>query len=393
MSEKLTLSPTMGRLQPSLTLEITAQAKAMKAKGIDVLSLCAGEPDFDTPQHIKDAAAASLAAGETKYTPSSGRADLRQAIAEKLTNENGVPSQWNQVIVSPGAKFSVFAAIAALCSDGDEVIIPSPYWLSYPEMVTAAGARNVYVPTQAQNDFCVTAAELEGVVTERTKLLILNSPSNPTGGMYTRKMLEDIAELAVRRNFMVISDEIYEKLVYDPDRAHISIASLNPQIADLTITVNGFSKAYSMTGWRLGYLSAPLWLAKAIAALQSHTTSNATTFAQAGAMAALQGDQAAVETMRQAFAVRRDLIYKLLHDIPGINCFRPQGAFYIFPDISRFGLDSMTFAKRALEEANLAVIPGKPFGMDTHIRLSYACHRETIEKSCERLANFVDRLR
>jgi len=389
---ELPVSPTMGSLQLSMTLGITAQAKAMIAAGEDVAGMCAGEPDFDTPEHIKDAAIEALRQGDTKYTPESGKQELRKAIAAKLERENGIPGTFEQVIVGCGAKFSVFSAVAALCGPGDEVLIPSPYWLSYPEMVKAAGATPVYVATRVEDNFCVTADELKAALTPRTKLLILNSPSNPTGGMASRRLLEAIAALAVERNFMVLADEIYEKLAYDPGCEHVSIASFNPEIRSRTITVNGFSKSYSMTGWRLGYLSAPLWLAKRIAALQSHTTSNPTSFAQAGALAALLGTQEPVAHMRQAFAQRRDLIHALLQEIPGIQLFRPQGAFYIFPDISKFGLGSIPFCERLLKEARVAAIPGLPFGADRHIRFSYACSAATIEKACARLKEFCAKL-
>ena len=385
-------SPTLGSLQPSATLTISSKAKGMIAQGVDVTSLCAGEPDFDTPEHIKQAAISALEGGDTKYTPVAGRPELRQAIADKLTKENQVPCEAGQVIVAPGAKFSVFSAIAALCTAGDEVILTKPYWVSYPEMVKAAGATPVFVDTTQENGFCMTAANLRAAVTDKTKLMVLNSPANPCGGMYSREQLEEIAGIAVEKNFMILADEIYEKLVYETEHPHVSIASLNPEIRDLTITVNGFSKAYSMTGWRLGYLAAPEWLAKKISALQSHTTSNPTSFAQQGALAALEGPQEAVENMRQAFRKRRDMIFDLLTDIPGIDVIKPFGAFYIFPDIGSFGLDSMTFAQRALDEAKLAVIPGAPFGMDAHIRLSYACSDDTIEKAITRLGEFCAKL-
>lgn len=385
---RLETSPTLGALQPSMTLGITAKAKAMAAEGANVCSLCAGEPDFDTPEHIKEAAIKSLRAGETKYTPATGRPDLKAAIADKLRSENGVPAEAGQVIVAPGAKFSVFSAVVALCSEGDEVLLPVPYWLSYSEMIHAAGAKAVMVPTCADNDYCAAPEQIEAKVTDRTKLLILNTPSNPTGGVCGREALERIAELACRHNFMVLADEIYEKLVYDPGYEHVSIASLGEDIAQRTITVNGFSKAYSMTGWRLGYLHAPKWLTDRIGALQSHSTSNPTSFAQAGAIAALHGPSEPVDIMRNAFRERRDLIHSLLTAIDGVSVTVPRGAFYIFADIRSLGLDSMTFADRCLNEAELAVIPGKPFGVDTHIRLSYAYGQEGITEACNRLRDF-----
>ncbi len=384
---KFSVPPTLGSLQPSLTLGITSQAKAMIAAGEDVAGLCAGEPDFDTPEHIKTAAIDALMAGDTKYTPVAGRADLRAAIATKLAKDNDIPCAAEQVVLAPGAKFSVFSTIAALCGPGDEVLIPSPYWLSYPAMVQAVGATPVGVQTCAAEGFSLTPEILEKHITAATKLLILNSPCNPTGSLYTQETLEGIAALAQKHGFMILADEIYEKLVFD-QQVHVSIASLSRDVAAQTITINGFSKAYSMTGWRLGYLAGPTWLVKRISALQSHTTSNPTSFAQAGALAALQGPQEPVEIMRQEFARRRDLIYSLLSAIPGITVNKPKGTFYIFPDISSLGLDSMTFAQRLLKEKKVAVIPGQPFAADNHIRLSYACSQKTIETACSRLKDF-----
>ncbi|NOY81223.1 MAG: pyridoxal phosphate-dependent aminotransferase [Kiritimatiellaeota bacterium] len=381
------LSETLGGLQPSMTLAITSKAKAMLAAGADVVAMSAGEPDFDTPQHIKDAAVRALAAGQTKYTPASGLPALREAVAEKMLRENGVPCEAQQVVVAPGAKFSVFSAIAVLCEPGDEVLLPTPCWLSYAEMVRAAGAVVVPVPTTAENGFCARPEDIAAQVSGRTKLLVLNTPSNPTGGVWPKAALEAVGRLAVEHGFAVLADEIYEKLVYD-GLEHVSLASLGEDVREHTITVNGFSKAFAMTGWRLGYSVSPPWIASRIAALQSHTTSNATSFAQAGALAALQGPREPVETMRRAFESRRDRIYELLSGIPRLRVARPQGAFYIFPDIRDTGLDSMTFAQRALEEVGVAVIPGKPFGADTNIRLSYACGMEAIEKACARLAQF-----
>lgn len=382
----------LGSLQPSATMAITSKAKAMKAAGEDVCSLCAGETDFDTPEHIKQAAIEALNNGETKYTPASGMPALKKAVANKFVTENNIQTTPEQIVVAPGAKFSVFSAVAALCGEGDEVIIASPYWVSYPEMIRAAGAKSVVVDCTAKNNYEIDPAELEAAVTPNTKLLILNSPSNPTGAIYRKATLEAIADIAVKNNFMVLSDEIYEKLIYSDEFPHISIASLNPQIADLTITVNGLSKAYSMTGWRLGYLTAPLWLVKRIGALQSHTTSNPTTFAQFGGLAAITGDQKPVEEMRQAFAKRRDLIYNLMSAIPGIECIRPCGAFYIFVDISSFGLGSQDFADKLLNDVKMAVVPGAPFGAEGNVRMSYACSEAQIEDAAAKLRKFCETL-
>ena len=317
---------------------------------------------------------------------------LKQALVKKFREDNQVETTTGQVVIAPGAKFSVFSAVAALCGPGDEVIIPAPYWLSYPEIVKASGARLVAVETSADDNYELDPAAFEAAITDKTRLLILNTPSNPTGAVYRPETLRAIAAVAVRHNVMVLADEIYEKLIYDPEFPHVSIASLSPEIADLTVTVNGFSKTYAMTGWRLGYLTAPAWLTKRIVALQSHSTSNPTTFAQYGALVAFDQAKADVERMRRAFAERRDLIYSLISAIPGVKCVRPQGAFYIFCDISSFGLGSEEFCTRLLEEELLAVVPCWSFGAEGHIRLSYACSEENIRKACSRLAAFCANL-
>ncbi len=381
-------------LTPSATLAITALAKEMKAKGDNVCSMCAGEPDFDTPQPIKDACIKALQEGKVTYTPASGLPDLRKLVAKKFKEENNIDGTWEQTVVAPGAKFSVFTAVAALCGPGDEVIIPAPYWLSYPEMVKATGAKVVEIQTKAENNYELCPADLEKAITENTRLLILNTPSNPTGAIYRKETLEKIAEIAVRRNIMVLSDEIYEKLVYDADKPHVSIASLSPEINARTITVNGLSKTYAMTGWRLGYLTAPRWLTKRIIAFQSHTTSNATTFAQYGAMAALEGKaEVEVKHMIETFAKRRDLIYSLISKIDGIKCIRPQGAFYILCDISSFGLKSEEFCNQLLERKKLAAIPCWSFGAEGNIRLSYACSDKNIMDAVNRLTEFCKELK
>ncbi len=393
MKDLQTTKGAMAFMAPSETLAIAAKAKALKAAGESVCGMAAGEPDFDTPEHIKKAAIEALQKGETKYTPAAGLPVLRKAIAEKLEKDNKVKTTPEQVIVAPGAKFSGFTAIAALCGPGDEVIIPAPYWVSYPEMVKAAGAKAVIVNCAAENNYEILPADLEKAITPNTKLLILNSPSNPTGAVYRTKTIEAIAEIAVKRNVMVLSDEIYEKLVYDADYPHLSIASLSKEVADLTITINGFSKAYAMPGWRLGYLTGPKWLTSRVEALQSHTTSNPTSFAQYGALAALTGDQAPVEEMRKAFGKRRDLIHKLLSAIPGVKTIRPSGAFYIFCDISSFGLDSTEFINRLLDDEKVAGVPGKAFGDDSCVRLSYACAEQMIEAAALRMGRFCAKLK
>jgi aspartate aminotransferase len=379
-------------LTPSLTLAIDAKAKKLKAEGVDVCGFGAGEPDFDTPQHIKDAAAAALAGGFTKYTASSGLPELRAAIAEKLQKENGLDYKASQVIVNCGAKHSCYNVVIATCNPGDEVIIPAPYWLSYPEMVKLAEATPVIVPTSEANGFKLTPDQFRDAMTPATKMIILNSPSNPTGAVYTKEELLALAEVAIEEEILMLSDEIYEKLTYD-GTPHVSLASLSPEINNLTITVNGFSKAFAMTGWRLGYIAAPEPIASAIDAIQSHSTSNPTSFAQKGAIAALKGDQNFIGEMLKAFAERREYIYNRLAGIPGVTCVKPMGAFYVLPNISSFGLGSAEFCGRLLDEQKVACVPGVAFGSDAHIRLSYACSMENITKGLDRLAAFCAGLR
>jgi aspartate aminotransferase len=381
------LSSRATSLTPSLTLSIDSKAKAMKSEGIDVCSFGAGEPDFDTPEHIKAAAMASLEAGFTKYTPSSGIPELRQAIADKFLGENGIDYKPSQIIVSNGAKHSCANAILATCQPGDEVIIPSPYWLSYPELVRVAGAEPVFVQTSEENGWKLTPDEFENAMTPRTKLIILNSPGNPTGSVYSKAELEALAAVAAEEEILILSDEIYEKLVYDGAK-HISIASLGQEYSDLTITVNGFSKAYAMTGWRLGYLGAPEPIAKAIDSIQSHMTSNACSFAQKGALAAIKGDQQAVSDMRDEFNLRREYIMDRFSKLPNISVVRPEGAFYVLANISKLGLTSQNFSDRLLSKANVAVVPGIAFGDDRTIRFSYATSLDVIKKGMDRFEEF-----
>ena len=381
------LSARASSLTPSLTLAIDSKAKSMAASGQDVCSFGAGEPDFDTPDFIKAAAIAALQSGFTKYTPSSGLPELRQAIADKFKADNGLSYKPNQIIVSNGAKHSCLNAILTTCQPGDEVLIPSPYWLSYPEMVRIAGAEPVFVPTSEENHWKMTAADFENAMTPRTKMLIINTPGNPTGSVYTREELSAIAEVAAEEEILILSDEIYEKLVYD-DAEHVSIASLSPEAYDLTITVNGFSKAYAMTGWRLGYLAASEQIAKAVDSLQSHSTSNPCSFAQKGALAALQGDQQAVSDMRDEFSVRRDYMYDRLSKIANISAVKPMGAFYMLVNIGKLGLSSTNFTDRLLSKASVAVVPGVAFGDDRTIRLSYATSLDIIKRGLDRFEDF-----
>jgi aspartate aminotransferase len=381
------LSERATSLTPSLTLSIDSKAKSMLANGQDVCGFGAGEPDFDTPEHIKAAAIEALQQGFTKYTPSSGLPELRQAISDKFHTENGLNYKPGQIIVSNGAKHSCLNAIMVTCQPGDEVLIPTPYWLSYPEMVRIAGAEPVFVQTKEENQWKMTAEDFENAMSPRTKMVIINSPGNPTGAVYTREELAAIAEVAAEEEILILSDEIYEKLVYDGVE-HVSIGSLSPEAHDLTITVNGFSKSFAMTGWRLGYLGAPEAIARAIDSLQSHSTSNPCSFSQKGGIAALKGDMQQVEDMRDEFSVRRDYMYDRLSKMPNITAVKPQGAFYTLVNIGRLGLTSTNFSDRLLSKASVAVVPGIAFGDDRTIRLSYATSLDIIKRGLDRFEDF-----
>lgn len=385
------IASRLKELTPSLTLAIDSKAKAMKAEGIDVCGFGAGEPDMDTPEHIKAAAIVALQNGQTKYTPSSGIPELRKAISEKFKRDNGLDYKPGQVIVSNGAKHSCFNAIAAVINPGDEVVIPAPFWLSYPEMVRIAGGVPVIVQTKEENDWKITAEEFENAMTPCTKMIIINSPGNPTGSVYTREELRAISEVAAEEDIFILSDEIYEKLTYD-GAEHVSIASLTPEAYDLTITVNGFSKAYAMTGWRLGYLAAPEPIAKAIDSMQSHMTSNPCSFAQYGGLAAITGDQQGVSDMRDEFDIRRQYMYERISSIAGITAVKPLGAFYVLANVSSFGLKSQNFADRLLSKANVALVPGIAFGDDRTVRLSYATSLDIIKTGLDRIEEFCKSL-
>jgi aspartate aminotransferase len=381
------ISKRAASLTPSLTLAIDAKAKAMKAAGEDVVGFGAGEPDFDTPQHIKDAAAKALAAGFTKYTPSSGIPELRQAIADKFQKENGLTYKPSQIIVSCGGKHSCFNAIFATCEAGDEVIIPAPYWLSYPEMVKLAGATPVILPTTDKTEFKVTPEQLRQAITPKTRLFVLNSPSNPTGSVYTPEETKALGDVCVEKNILIMSDEIYEHLLYDDAKVK-SVASFSPAHYDHTIIVHGFAKAWSMTGWRLGFLAAPEPIAKAIDAVQSHSTSNPTSFAQKGGVAALTGPQDHLPVWLAEFDRRRRFAHQKLNSIPGLSCVNARGAFYLFPNISKTGLKSTEFCAQLLEAQKVAAVPGIAFGADDYIRLSYATSMANLEKGLDRIDKF-----
>src|SRR5216110_2860155 len=382
------ISKAAASLSPSLTLAIDSKAKAMKAAGEDVVGFGAGEPDFDTPQHIKDACAKALAEGFTKYTPASGVPELRQAIADKHKRENGLSYKPSQIIVSCGGKHSCYNVILATCEEGDEVIIPAPYWLSYPEMVKLASAKPVILETTDETEFKVTPDQLRAAITPRTRLFVLNSPSNPTGSVYTPDEIKALGDICVEKNVLIMSDEIYEHLLYDGAKVK-SVATFSQAHYEHTILVHGFAKTWSMTGWRLGWCAAPEPIAKAIDAVQSHSTSNPTSFAQKGGVAALNGPQDHLKGWLAEYSRRRSYAHKRLNGIPGISCVNAKGAFYLFPNISRLGLKSTEFCAQLLEQQKVAAVPGIAFGADEYIRLSYATSMANIEKGLDRLEKFA----
>ena len=382
------LAARVGQVPPSITLAIAAKAKAMKTEGIEVCNFSAGEPDFDTPAHIKAAAKIALDEGKTRYGPAAGEPKLRDAIARKLQTDDGLCYGAEDVIVTNGGKHSLFNMMLALIGPGDEVIIPAPYWLSYPEMVKLASGVPVIVHTDASTGYKITPDQLRQSITPKTKLFILNSPSNPTGVVYTPDEIKALAEVIVEKDILVVSDEIYAKILYDGAK-HVSIGSVGPEIFERTIISSGFAKAYSMTGWRVGYLAGPVELIKAAIIIQGHSTSNVCTFAQYGAIAALESSQDCVEQMRQAFAERRQVMLDQLNAIPGLTCAPPDGAFYMFCNISKTGMKSLEFCDALLESQHVATIPGIAFGADDHIRLSYATDMSSIEKGMDKLDKFV----
>ena len=381
------ISSRAASLAPSLTLAISAKAKELRATGEDVIGFGAGEPDFDTPQHIKDAAAQALADGFTKYTPSSGIPELRQAVADKFQKDYGVEYEPSQVIVNCGGKHSCFNVIYATCEAGDEVIIPAPYWLSYPEMAKLAGAKPVILETTDATEFKVTPEQLREAITPNTKLFILNSPSNPTGSVYTTDEIKALGDVCVEKGVLIMSDDIYEKLVYD-GAEFTSVTGFSEEHLAHTIIVHGLAKAYSMTGWRIGFLAAPKPIAQAINALQSHSTSNATSFAQKGAVAALTGPQTHLDEWLTEFNKRRSYAADRLNNMAGVSCVNSRGAFYLFPNIEGTGLKSAEFCERLLEQAKVAAVPGIAFGADNNFRISYATSMENIQNGMDRLDAF-----
>ncbi len=388
MSAPLKLSARAEGLQPSLTLAIAAQAKQLRSVGKDICSLSAGEPDFDTPAFIRQAAADALEAGHTRYGPVAGEPALREAIAAKLTLENGVSTTTDQVLVTNGGKQALYNLFQVLLGPGDEVLLPSPFWLSYPEMVRLTGAEPRLLVTEAARGFRFTADELEAQIRPCTRLLVLNSPSNPTGMVLNRQDLEAIAAVLRRHpQVAVVCDEIYEFLLA-PGHCHHSLAAVAPDLAERLFIVNGFAKGWAMTGWRVGWLAGPRPVIAAAAALQSQSTSNVCSFAQMGALAAITASRDCVHAMADRFSTRRQHLSEGLGHIPGVVLIPPEGAFYAFPDISAWGLDSMTLCRRLLEEVGLAVVPGLAFGDDRCIRLSCAAAEATLDDGLGRLARF-----
>jgi aspartate aminotransferase len=386
------LAERIQQIPASMTLAISAKAKAMKAEGKDVLGFGAGEPDFDTPLHIKQAAQKALDEGKTRYGAANGELALREAIARKFERDNQLKYSPDQILVANGGKHALYNLMQVMLDPGDEVIIPAPYWLSYPEMVKLADGVPVIVDTDLEHDFKITPAQLQQAITPRTRLVVINSPSNPTGIAYTPDEIRALAAvLEAFPEVYIISDEIYEKILYGTVE-QLSIASVSPTLFERTFVTNGFAKTYSMTGWRVGYMAGPLPAIKAMTRLQSHSTSNVCTFAQYGAIAALDGPQDCVAEMLAAFAERRIVIMDAIANIPGLVCPKPDGAFYVFPSIHKTGMKSQEFCEALLEAQGVAVVPGVAFGADDAIRISYATDMETIQKGMNRLATFVGSL-
>ncbi|MDI6714714.1 MAG: pyridoxal phosphate-dependent aminotransferase [Thermodesulfovibrio sp.] len=389
------------KIKPSPTLAVDSKAKEMKAKGFDVVNFGVGEPDFDTPEHIKEAAIKAIKDGFTKYTPVGGIDELKEAIIEKLEKDNKIKYKKENILVSCGAKHSLYNIAQALFGPGDEVIIPAPYWVSYPDQVLLNDATPVILETYEEDNFMIRPELLKEKITKKTKAIIINSPSNPTGFIYNEKVLQEIVEIVLKNNIYIISDEIYEKLIYDGMR-HISIASFSEEIKERTIVVNGLSKSHSMTGWRIGYAAGPTDIIKAMTNIQSQSTSNPTSIAQKAAVAALKGPQKCVEEMRKEFEKRRNYLVNELNNIPGISCKMPQGAFYVFPNVKQIlgkkagSMEinsSMDLSIYLLEKAQVALVPGSAFGAEGYIRISYATSMENLSKGIERIRNALEGLR
>ena len=382
------LAARVGEVTPSLTLAIDTKAKAMKREGLDVLSFSVGEPDFNTPAHIRAAAEAALEQGKTRYGPVAGEPKLREAIAQKLQRDNHLSYAPENIIVTNGGKHSLYNLMMALIEPGDEVIIPAPYWVSYPEMVKLAGGTPVILPTTVESGFKLSPEQLQQAITPKTKLFVFNSPSNPTGMVYSPSEVKALAQVIEQHDVWVVSDEIYEKILYD-GAEHLSIGSVSQAAFERTIISSGFAKTYAMTGWRVGFLAAPIPLVKAVSTIQGHSTSNVCTFAQYGAVAAYEGSQDCVDEMVAAFAERRKVILEYINSIPGFTCPEPNGAFYVFPNIGKLGIKSLDFCAALLEKKQVAVVPGIAFGADDCVRISYAASLDAIHEGMERLIDFV----
>jgi aspartate aminotransferase len=389
------LAKRVKALTPSTTLAITAKANALKAEGHNVIGLGAGEPDFNTPIHIIEAAYQSMKEGHTKYTASGGLLSLKKAITNKLKEDQGLTYETSEIIVSTGAKHSLYSLFQAIIDEGDEVIIPIPYWVSYPEQVKLAGGVPVYVEGKEENQFKITAEDLKTSITKQTKALILNSPSNPTGSLYTADELKAIGDVCLQEDVLIVSDEIYEKLIYG-EAKHTSIAELSPELKEQTIIINGLSKSHAMTGWRIGFAAGNAKIIKAMTNLDSHSTSNPTTISQHGALAAYNGTQEPVEEMRQAFEERMNKVYERLITLPGISCVKPNGAFYLFPNakeaVKNSGFSTVDeWVEAILEEEKVALVPGSGFGAPDNVRLSYATSLDTIMEALDRIERFIVR--
>jgi len=396
-------SAALGRIQPSPTLAVTSRVLELKRQGIDVIGLGAGEPDFDTPDFVKEAAIEAIRAGKTKYTNVDGTAELKDAIATKFKRDNGLTYAANQISVNVGGKHTLFNALVASVEAGDEVIIPAPYWVSYPDIVNFAGGTPVVIEAGASQGYKINPAQLEAAITPATKWLILNSPSNPTGAAYSRAELEAIADVLRRHpHVLVMADDMYEHIVYD-DFVFTTIAEVAPDLYDRTLTVNGCSKAYSMTGWRIGFAGGPEWLIKAMGKLQSQSTSNPCSIAQAAATAALNGDQSFLQARNAAFQGRRDLVVSMLNQVNGIHCPRPEGAFYVYPDVSgligkitpggKVIVNDAALIEYFLDDARVAAVNGAAFGLEPAFRVSYATSEEILTEACNRIQEACTALR
>ncbi|MBM7542539.1 pyridoxal phosphate-dependent aminotransferase [Amphibacillus cookii] len=389
------LANRVQKITPSSTLAITAKAKALKQAGHDVIGLGAGEPDFNTPNFIIKAAEHAMHTGLTRYTPAGGILELKEAITNKMYRDHQLSYHPDQVVVTTGAKHALFTLFQVLLNKGDEVIVPAPYWVSYPEQIKLAEGTPIFVTGEEKNHFKLTAKQLEEAITAKTKAVIINSPSNPTGMMYTKEELKAIGDVCLKHNLLIVSDEIYEKLTYT-DQEHISISQLSNQLKEQTVIINGVSKSHAMTGWRIGYAVGSKTLIKAMSNLISHSTSNPTTIAQYGALAAYQANDDEIVKMKQAFKERLDRTYELLTQVPGINCLKPMGAFYLFPNVSeamkKTGFDSIeAWVTAILEEEKVALVPGSGFGAPDNVRLSYAIELDQLEKAIDRIQHFINR--